>query len=84
MRRRHNKTSDTPLSLQPIVNRVEDNSPAIRQEESSSSRIGQLTPQLESLHCADDRILARWKDGQWYPGTIQEKLSNGKYVCNFC
>jgi len=50
------------------------------QEGSSNSRIGHLTPQLESLQSADDRVLARWKDGQWYPGTIKEHSNNGKYV----
>ena len=52
------------------------------QQGSSSSRIDCVTPQLlqGSLHCADDRALARWKDGQWYPGTIEEYLNNGKYV----
>ena len=76
------------------MSRPEDSSPTITQEGSSSSRMGQVTPQLGqmtpqlgqltpqpgSLQCADDRVLARWKDGQWYPGTVQENLSNGKYA----
>ena len=88
-RRRHVTTSnkrserilETPTNSQGTVNRPEESSPAITQEGSSSLRIGQLTPQPGSLQCADDRVLARWKDCQWYPGTIQENLSNGKYVC---
>ena len=45
-----------------------------------------MTPRLEVLECSDNRVLARWKDGQWYPGTIQDSLNNGKYVhnCNEC
>ena len=31
------------------------------------------------LYYADDRVLGRWKDGQWYPGTIKEVFDNGKY-----
>ena len=70
-------------SSQARPNRTEDDSPTVTQEESSSSRIGQVTPQLEVLQCADDRVFGRWKDGQWYPGTLKENLSNGKYVYMF-
>ena len=73
--------SVTPSGSQDRVRRTEDNSPTITQD-SSSSRIDHLTPRLEVLECSDDRVLARWKDGQWYPGTIQDNLDNGKYVYN--
>ena len=80
--KRSERTLETPTNSQGTMNRPEESSPqaAITQEGSSSLRIGQLTPQLGLLQCADDRVLARWKDCQWYPGTIQENLSNGKYV----
>ena len=78
--KRSERTLETPTNSQGTVNRPEESSPAITQEGSSSLRIGQLTPQMGLLQCADDRVLARWKDCQWYPGTIQENLSNGKYV----
>ena len=85
--KRSERSSDTPTNSQGRVSRPEESSPAVTQEGSSSSRmgqltpqLGQLTPQLGSLQCADDRVLARWKDGQWYPGTVQENLSSGKYA----
>jgi len=62
----------TPTSRQSV-----DSSPDIQR---TRSRGRSLRQQVETLECADDRVLGRWKDGQWYPGTIREVLDNGKYV----
>ena len=68
-------SSSTPTSRQSV-----DNSPDIQH---TRSRVRSLHQHVEILECADDRVLGRWKDGQWYPGTIQEMLDNGKYVYEY-
>jgi len=64
--------SSTPSSSRRTV----ESSPEIQQ---SRSRLRSLRQEVETLECADDRVLGRWKDGQWYPGTVREILDNGKY-----
>ena len=68
--------SSTPSSTPSTSRRVADSSPEIQH---TRPRLRSLHQEVEMLYYADDRVLGRWKDGQWYPGTIKEVFDNGKY-----
>ncbi|XP_065913557.1 serine-rich adhesin for platelets-like isoform X2 [Dysidea avara] len=80
-KRRMSTPRTQPAFSTPSTSRCSiDSSPDIQH---TRTRLRSLCQQVETLECSDDRVLGRWKDGQWYPGTIQEVLDNGKHVILF-